>query len=49
LFPRRSLTAKDDWETLQNQLEGQKSYTKIYLLTLLYTCKLEEEFLDVDG
>ena len=30
-------------------MEGQESYTKIYLLTLLYTTKLEEGFLDVDG
>jgi len=30
-------------------LEGQEFYTKIYLLTLLYTTKLEEGFLDVDG
>jgi hypothetical protein len=30
-------------------LEGQESYTKIYLLTLLYTNKLQEGSLDVDG
>jgi hypothetical protein len=30
-------------------LEGQESYTKIYLLTLLYTTKLKEGSLDVDG
>jgi hypothetical protein len=30
-------------------LEGQESYTKNYLLTLLYTTKLEEGSLDVDG
>jgi hypothetical protein len=29
-------------------LEGQESYTKIYLLTLLYTTKLEERSLQVD-
>jgi len=38
---RGSLTAKDVWKTLKDQLEGQESYTKIYLLTLLYTTKLE--------
>ena len=27
---RGSLTAKDVWETLKFQLEGQESYTKIY-------------------
>ena len=46
---RGSLTAKDVWKTLKDQLEGQESYTKIYLLTLLYTTKLEEGSLDVDG
>ena len=46
---REGLTAKDVWETLKFQLEGQESYTKIYLLTLLYTTKLEEGSLDVDG
>jgi hypothetical protein len=30
-------------------LEGQESYTKIYLLTLLYTTKPEEGSRDVDG
>jgi len=30
-------------------LEGQESYTKIYLLTLLYKTKLEERSLDFDG
>ena len=30
-------------------MEGQESYNKIYLLTLLYTTKLEEGSLDVDG
>jgi hypothetical protein len=28
---RRSLTAKNFWKTLKDQLEGRKSYTKIYL------------------
>ena len=46
---RCSLTAKDAWKTLKDQLEEQESYTKIYLLTLLYTAKLEEGSLDVDG
>jgi hypothetical protein len=46
---RGSLTAKDVWKTLKDQLQGQESYTKIYLLTLLYTTKLEEGSLDVDG
>ena len=31
---RGSLTAKDVWKTLKDQLEGQESYDKIYLLTL---------------
>jgi hypothetical protein len=30
-------------------LEGQESYTKIYLLTLPYTTKLEEGYLDDNG
>jgi hypothetical protein len=34
---------------LKDHLEGKKSYTKIYLLTLLYTTKLEEGSLEVDG
>ena len=46
---RGSLTAKDVWNTLKDQLEGQESNTKIYLLTLLCTTKLEEGSLDVDG
>ena len=46
---RGSLTAKDVWNTLKDQLEGQESYTKIYSLTLLCTTKLEEGSLDVDG
>jgi len=46
---RGSLIAKDVWKTLKDQLEEQESYTKICLLTLLYTTKLEERFLDVDG
>jgi hypothetical protein len=46
---RGSLTAKDIWKTLKDQLEGQESYTKICLLTLLYTTKLKEGSLDVDG
>jgi hypothetical protein len=46
---RGNFTAKDVWKTLKDQLEGQESYTKIYLLTLLYTTKLEEGSLDVDG
>jgi len=46
---RGSLTAKNVWKTLKDPLEGQDSYTKIYLLTLLYTAKLEERSLDVDG
>jgi hypothetical protein len=29
--------------------KGKNPYTKIYFLTLLYTTKLEEGFLDVDG
>jgi hypothetical protein len=45
---RGSLTAKAVWNTLKDQLEGQESYTKIYLLTLLYTTKLEEGSLAVD-
>ena len=32
---RGSLTAKDVWKTLKDHLEGQESYTKIYLLTAL--------------
>ena len=39
---RGSLTAKDVWKTLKDQLEGQESYTEIYLLTLIYTTKLQE-------
>ena len=46
---RRSITAKDVRKTLKYQLEGQESYTKVYLLTLLCTTKLEEGSLDVDG
>ena len=46
---RGSLTAKDVWKTLKDQLEGQESHTKIYLLTLLYTTKQEEGSLDVYG
>jgi hypothetical protein len=46
---RRSLTSKDVWKTLKDQLEGQESYTKIHLLALLYTTKPEEGSLDVDG
>jgi hypothetical protein len=46
---RGSLVAKGVWKTLKDQLEGQESYTKIYLLTLLYTTKLDEGSLDVDG
>jgi hypothetical protein len=44
-----SLTPKNIWKTLKNQLEGHESYTKIYLLILLYTTKLEEGSLDIDG
>jgi hypothetical protein len=49
MFPLCNL--QGDWsrKTLKDQLEGQESYTKIYLLTLLYTTKLEEGSLDVDG
>ena len=36
---RGSFAAKDFWKTLKDQFEGQDSYTKIYLLTLLYTTK----------
>ena len=43
------IAKKNVWKTLKDQLEGQESYTKIYLLTLLYTTKLEEGSLDVDG
>jgi len=46
---RCSLAAKDFWKTLEDQLEEQESSTKIYLLTLLYTNKLEEGSLDVDS
>jgi hypothetical protein len=46
---RGGLTARDVWKTLKDLLEGQESYTKICLLTLLSTTKLEEESLDVDG
>jgi len=46
---RGSLTAKDVWRTLKGQFEGKEYYSKIYLLTLLYTTKLEEGSLDVDG
>jgi hypothetical protein len=46
---RGSLTAKDIWKTLKDMLEGQESCTKIYLLTLLYTTKLEGGSLDVYG
>jgi len=46
---RGSLTAKDVWKTLKDQLEGKESDTKIYLLTLLYTTKLQEGSLGVDG
>ena len=46
---RESLTAKDVWKTLKDQLEGQESYNKIYLLTLLYTTKLKEGPLEVDN
>jgi len=46
---RGRLTAKDVRKTLKDQLEGQEYYTNIYLLTLLYTTKLEEGSLDVDG
>ena len=46
---RGSLTAKDVWKTLKDQLERQECYIKMYLLTLLYTTNLEEESLDVDG
>jgi len=45
---RGSLTAKDVWKTLKDQLEGQEFYTMTSLLTLLYTTKLEEGSLDVD-
>jgi len=51
-FPRSNLHGdckKNVWKTLKDQLKGQESYTKIYLLTLLYTTKLEEGSLDVDG
>jgi hypothetical protein len=44
-----SLTAKNVWKTLKDQSEGQESYIKIYLLTLLYATKLEKRSLDVDG
>ena len=43
------LTAKDAWKTLKDQLEGKESYTKIDSLTLVYTAKVEEGSLDVDG
>jgi hypothetical protein len=46
---RESLVAKEVWKTLKDQLKGQEPYTKIYLLTLLYTTKLDEGSLDVDG
>jgi hypothetical protein len=46
---RGNLTAKDVWKTIKDQLEGQESYAKIYLLTLLYTTNLEEGSPDVDG
>jgi hypothetical protein len=46
---RGSLTAKDVWRPLKDQVEGQESCTKIYLLTLLYTTKLDEGFLDAKG
>jgi hypothetical protein len=46
---RGSFTAKDVWKRLKDQLEGQESYTNICLLILLYTTKLEEGSLDVDG
>jgi hypothetical protein len=46
---RKSLTAKDVWKTLKDQLEGRESYTKIYLPTLLYTTMLEEGSLEVNG
>ena len=36
-------------EDTQGSVERQESCTKIYLLTLLYTTKLEEGSLDVDG
>ena len=57
MFPRsnlqgdwsRKFSAKDVCKTLKDQWEGQESYIKIYLRTLLYTIKLEEGFLDVDG
>jgi hypothetical protein len=36
-------------ETLKDQLEGQENCCKIYILTLLYTTRLQEACLDVDG
>jgi hypothetical protein len=45
---RGSLSAKDVWKTLKDQLKGRESYTKIHILTLFYTTKLEEGSFDVD-
>ena len=49
MFPRSSLQGYRSRKTLEDQLEGQESFIKIYLLTLLYATKLEEGSLDVDG
>jgi hypothetical protein len=38
---RSSLAANDVWKTLKDQLEGQECFTKIGLLTLIYTSKLD--------
>ena len=45
---RDGLTAKDVWQTFKYQLEGPESYTKTYVLTLLYTNNVKEGFFDVD-
>ena len=37
------------WVILKDQLEGKNLITKIYIITLLYTSKLEEGSLDEDG
>jgi len=42
---RGSLTAKDVWETLKNQLERKDSYTKTHLLTFLCTLSRKEALL----
>ena len=45
---RGTITAKDVSDTLKDELEGQESYTKIYLLTL-HNTKLGEGYIEVHG